>query len=361
MSLETRLNRLFEGYGYQKFRTSKFEEYDLYAENRDFLMSSQLITFTDLDGRLLALKPDITLSIIKSTTAPRRVYYNEMVYRPKDRHFREIPQAGVECIGTVDLYREAEVLNLACRALACIEEDYVLSISHAGLLKALIEHLGLSEKNGAAVIEALCGKNADRIRSLAAKGILREADAKLLCTLAEMYRPLRDGVRILRDLMPFEGGKEILTELSELASVLAGFGVLDHVYLDFSLKSSMEYYNGVIFQGSVRSVPTFVLSGGRYDSLMKKMAKPFQAIGFAVYMDVVENSRGSGKAKDDGIAVIYGEADSPKEIAELIFRFAEAGIKVSAVRAGEETGSKRWKKVLSATEAIKELERGAEQ
>ena len=130
MSLETKLNKLFAGYGYQKFRTSKFEEYDLYAENRDFLMSSQLITFTDLDGSLLALKPDITLSIIKSTTQPRRLYYNEKVYRPRDHHFREIPQAGLECIGSVDLYREAEVISLACRALACIEEDYEIGRAH---------------------------------------------------------------------------------------------------------------------------------------------------------------------------------------------------------------------------------------
>ena len=43
----------------------RFEEYGLYQENRRFLTSDQVITFTDLDGRLLALKPDVTLSIAK--------------------------------------------------------------------------------------------------------------------------------------------------------------------------------------------------------------------------------------------------------------------------------------------------------
>lgn len=354
MSLETRLNRLFEGYGYQKFRTSKFEEYDLYAENRDFLMSSQLITFTDLDGKLLALKPDITLSIIKSTASPRRVYYNEMVYRPKDHHFREIPQAGIECIGKIDLYREAEVIALACRSLACIEEDYVLSVSHAGLVRTLIEQLNLSERYGSFVIEALSGKNSDYIRSLFAKGILKEEDAKLLSTLAEMYRPFKDGVKIVRDLLPFEAGKAVLEELSDLSAVLAGFGVLDHVYLDFSVKSSMEYYNGVIFQGSVRSIPTYVLTGGRYDGLLKKMAKPFEAIGFAVYMDVVENSRLSTKSHDGDIALLYTEKDSPKTVAKLVTAFSGAGLRVLAVRKEEFTDSGRWKKVLSVKEARKE-------
>lgn len=123
MSLEVRLNRLFETYGYRRFKMSKFEEYDLYAENRDFLTSSQVITFNDLDGKLLALKPDITLSIIKGTAEPRKVYYNEMVYRVRDRHYREIPQAGVECIGTIDPYLESEVIALAAKALEAVDED----------------------------------------------------------------------------------------------------------------------------------------------------------------------------------------------------------------------------------------------
>ena len=89
--IEIKLNDLYESYGYRKFKISKFEPYDLYADNRDFLKSSQLITFTDLDGSLLALKPDVTLSIVKSNGGgEEKVYYNETVYRPKENHYREI-------------------------------------------------------------------------------------------------------------------------------------------------------------------------------------------------------------------------------------------------------------------------------
>ncbi|MCE2604206.1 ATP phosphoribosyltransferase regulatory subunit, partial [Pseudomonas aeruginosa] len=63
------LRGLYEQYGYKKYKMSKFEEYSLYVENKDFLASDKVITFTDLDGRLLALKPDVTLSIIKNTQA----------------------------------------------------------------------------------------------------------------------------------------------------------------------------------------------------------------------------------------------------------------------------------------------------
>ena len=60
------LRALYEAAGCRKYHMGRFEEYGLYQENRSFLSSEQVITFTDLDGRLLALKPDVTLSIAKT-------------------------------------------------------------------------------------------------------------------------------------------------------------------------------------------------------------------------------------------------------------------------------------------------------
>ena len=105
-SLQLRL--LYEQEGFRKYHMGRFEEYGLYQENRRFLSSEQVITFTDLDGRLLALKPDVTLSIAKNAQVGPggcgRYYYQENVYRPsQESHtFREISQMGLECIGAVD-------------------------------------------------------------------------------------------------------------------------------------------------------------------------------------------------------------------------------------------------------------------
>ena len=60
------LRSLYGSYGYSRFKMSKFEEYDLYVDNKDYLVSEGIITFMDNDGKLLALKPDVTLSIIKN-------------------------------------------------------------------------------------------------------------------------------------------------------------------------------------------------------------------------------------------------------------------------------------------------------
>ena len=87
VSLQLRL--LYEQAGFRKYHMGRFEEYGLYQENRRFLSSEQVITFTDLDGRLLALKPDVTLSIAKNAQVEPggcgRYYYMENVYRPARR------------------------------------------------------------------------------------------------------------------------------------------------------------------------------------------------------------------------------------------------------------------------------------
>ena len=100
------LRKLFKDYGYEQYKVSKFEEYDLYMKNKSFLVSENVLTFTDTNGKLMALKPDVTLSIIKNTKDDeplKKVYYNEVVYRPNDENgFREINQTGLECIGDID-------------------------------------------------------------------------------------------------------------------------------------------------------------------------------------------------------------------------------------------------------------------
>ena len=109
--LSLRLRLLYEEAGFRQYRMGRFEEYGLYQQNRRFLASDQVITFTDLDGRLLALKPDVTLSIVKNAPdAPgtlQKVYYHESVYRTSSaamgymtcwlNHFAQIKKFPLRC------------------------------------------------------------------------------------------------------------------------------------------------------------------------------------------------------------------------------------------------------------------------
>ncbi len=65
--LVLQLKKLYKDAGYSSYRMSKFEGYDFYAGNKDFLVSDNVMAFADTNGKLMALKPDVTLSIIKNS------------------------------------------------------------------------------------------------------------------------------------------------------------------------------------------------------------------------------------------------------------------------------------------------------
>ena len=166
------LRKLYRSFGYLPYKMSRFEEYDLYVRNKDFLVSGNCITFTDTDGRLLALKPDVTFSIIKNLDDTvggiQKVYYNENVYRStkKAGGFSEIMQTGIECMGDITDNDVCDVIILAARSLYAISENYVLDISHMGILSGLFSAMELSESNKTELLSAIAEKNAGAIKAL---------------------------------------------------------------------------------------------------------------------------------------------------------------------------------------------------
>ena len=143
------LRALYEDAGCRKYHMGRFEEYGLYQENRSFLSSEQVITFTDLDGRLLALKPDVTLSIAKTAQPAEgqtlRYYYHENVYRPsaESHTFQEISQMGLEMLGCIGEAEVRQAVCLAAQSLGLLGSAWVLEISHMGYLFGLLDALNL--------------------------------------------------------------------------------------------------------------------------------------------------------------------------------------------------------------------------
>ncbi len=284
------LRSLYRQYGYSQYKMSRFEEYDLYVRNKDFLISDEVITFTDHSGRLLALKPDVTLSIIKNTVdragAVQKVYYNENVFRvAKGTHsFKEIMQAGLECIGDLKEYEIAEVLLLAAKSLALIGENYVLDLSHMGLVAAMLSACALSEEGKGKALSFIHQKSAHELSALCEQeGLTAEAEQKLLA-LCRQSGDARQVLDALKPLLQTEQEWAAFEEFSALCAILAE----EKIRLDFSVGNDMKYYSGVVFKGYIEGVPASVLSGGQYDKLLQKMGRKSGAIGFAVYLDLLE-------------------------------------------------------------------------
>lgn len=285
------LRALYSEYGYEKYRMSKFEEYDLYVQNKDFLISENVITFTDTDGKLMALKPDVTLSIIKNSkdsfSGVMKVYYNENVYRVSKgtRTYKEIMQAGLECLGEVTDEVLTEVLYLAAKSLDVISENNVLEISSLDVVTGVVNAFELSEEGKKKLFIYLGKKNVAGVKAVCAEEGLTEAQTAIVCQLVTVYG---EPSKVLDKLDVFKINKSTTAAVESLKGILfelKKLGVSEKLCVDFSVVNDMKYYNGLAFKGFIEGIPTGILSGGQYDKLMRKMKKSSNAIGFAVYLD----------------------------------------------------------------------------
>ena len=285
------LRELYQGHGCVRFPMRRFEEYDLYLENKSFLTSKRVLSFTDGNGKLMALKPDVTLSIVKHASQGRegveKLYYIESVYRqsPTDHEFKEIEQIGVEYLGNVDRYATGEVIWLALESMSYCHGMYVLDISHMGLVGGLMEESGLSEEAHREVFRLISQKNAHELRSLLLKKGVSEENTKRFETLLTLSGTPEEVLNKAAELACNEESRRAVEELTDLYGDLKALDMQDHIRFDFSITSDMEYYNGIVFRGYVSGAPRAVLSGGRYDRLMTKMGKDADGIGFALYLD----------------------------------------------------------------------------
>ncbi len=328
------LRELYGSYGYAPFRMSRFEEYDLYVRNKAFLVSDSVITFTDTDGKLMALKPDVTLSIVKNCRpapgAIEKVYYNENVFRlSRGTHaFREIGQTGLECIGDLDGVALAEVVRLAAESLARIDDGYVLDVSHLGVVEAAVDAIGPSAAGRAEILAAVGSKNPHGILAvLDSEGIDRSRADALLALLAAAGDP----AAVLPPLFDlFRESAEASAALSELSSLLAAVGQVGggRIRIDFSVIHDMHYYNGIVFRGFVPGVSAGILSGGRYDRLVSKLGRATGAVGFAVYLDLLEERTPARTADDCDVFLLYGEGDAPATVLSAAERLRRDGARV---------------------------------
>ena len=343
------LRTLYARYGYSHFKMNQFEEYDLYVRNKDFLISDSIITFTDTNGKLMALKPDVTLSIIKNNKynpgSVQRYYYNENVYRvSKDTQaFKEILQTGLECIGDIDDYSIFEVLTLAAQSLKTISETSVLTVSYLDFVFEILDSFSVSQEDKGQMLKFIGERN---IHELAKKCLdcgVDESRAKALCDLAGVYGTAGEVLPKLRNILTGIVSEDALSRFQNLMTVLAAGQWGDILRIDFSVVSDMKYYNGIMFKGFVEGVPVSVLSGGQYDRLMEKMGHRAKAIGFAVYLDALRRQN-TPKNYDADVALLYEENADIATLHKAVETLCQEGFTVQLQRTLPEKA--KYKKVM---------------
>ena len=352
------LRELYGRYGYKQYKMSKFEEYDLYVRNKNFLISDHIITFNDQSGKLMALKPDVTLSIVKNTKDVvgyvNKVYYNENVYRVQKGgdSFKEIMQVGLECVGEIDEYCLSEVLLLAIESLKQISDDFVLDVSHLGVLSAVLDGMGVSEDTRAELLHCVGEKNSHGIDSICASAGVDTQRSAALKKLVSVYGEPEKVLPELKATITDENGAKAIAELESVLRVACENAPKDSVRIDFSVINDMSYYNGIVFRGFINGVPTGILSGGQYDLLMKKMGKKAGAVGFAVYPDLLEDRASKSEYDVDAVLIYDANADTASLHAALK-TLTDSGKSVTVQRSVPE--KIRYKQLLKFSESGVEI------
>ncbi len=333
------LRRLYQRYGYTPYKMSQFEEYDLYVRNKDFLISDRIITFSGEGGKLMALKPDVSLSIVKNAPETpgvvQKVYYSENVYRD----YREIMQAGLECVGDLTRYDIAEVVLLAVKSLALLGGRYVLDISHMGLLVAVLERCGFDEEKKKQAMGCLRRKNTHDLKALCG-----ENHGAWECLRA--LSACRGGAEALDALRPYltaPSEQQAVGELEVLLGILKASGYEAQVRLDFSVSNDLGYYSGVVFRGYLEGIPESILSGGQYDKLPRKMGRKSKAIGFAVYADLLQELYREENPFDVDTLILH---DGSVSLTELTAAAAAAAKDGSVLVAASVPNERSWKKLI---------------
>ena len=329
------LRDLYRRYGYLPYRMSKFEEYELYVRNKEFMVGDRVIAFNDTNGKMLALKPDVTLSIIKGGEdrpgEKQKVYYDENVYRvSKSTHrFKEIRQAGLECIGEVDLYEIFETISLAAKSLSLIGGEYLLTVSHLGLLTDALSRVSSDPAFPSEANACIAGKNAHDLKAVCDRFGVLENDYDALCRLLQANFAPADAPAFLSTCPKSEAAAEI----GRLAALLADSPYADKIRFDFSLTGDANYYNGFIFKGFLRGIASDVLSGGQYDGMMKKLGRKSRAVGFAIYLDLLEALDEPETGYDVDVLLLYDDENDPAEVAKEAESVRAAGKTCSAQKA----------------------------
>lgn len=291
-SIVNTLQMLFAQFGYRRISTPAIEYYSTYQLGYRDAEDEAFYKFFDGDGRILALRSDMTIPIARYASAldakdaPYRFTYSEDVYKVNASFAgrrNEVTDCGIERIGGVD--GDIEVLWLAAKVMEMIGGDnYVLEIGSAPLFQKAAELAGLHAEQKQVLADLTDRKSMADLNNFL-EGNVKDKQLRLFF---EKLPLLNGGTEVLRDVAKLTSYTILARECESLMSLyegLAKLGVGDCIAFDPGKIPHLNYYTGIIFEGYRQGAGHSVLSGGRYDELLGRFGNPMGAIGFGVKID----------------------------------------------------------------------------
>ncbi|MCD8048879.1 MAG: ATP phosphoribosyltransferase regulatory subunit [Clostridia bacterium] len=294
--IEERLCRTFESFGYSEIQTPSFEYMDVFEGDMS-IPSDEAIKFIDSNGRVLALRPDITTSISRAVAAhfaeaplPLRLWYVGSVYRGgesyKSAKKREFTQAGVELIGVNTPEADAEVIALTINSLLSSGlKEFQIELSHSDFLRGIVEECGFSAEDEETLRELLDKKFSFGVEEFCASHGVSGETLRLLSELPSSFGDGEDVLYKYRKTSLNAVSRNALNELEKVFAILKSYSLEQYITIDLGQVRSFPYYTGVIFRGLTAQAPFPICGGGRYDTLCRRFSLDLPATGVAVWVD----------------------------------------------------------------------------
>jgi histidyl-tRNA synthetase len=302
----------FSKWGYREVRTPTIEYLHLFTSAGTLTpgMLGKVYSFLDWDGwsgERVVLRPDVTIPVARLYTESlpgqglARLFYaaNIFIFEEAGEKTRERWQCGAELIGTGSSMADIELIALSLETLQKMGlKDVELRLSHAGLIKALLEKLGLSVEEQHRMFDRILDGDAASLAKVGRDSPELETVLRPLLSLnGQSPDFLRNQKAIFIQSMP-----EIASPLDDFLRTVALLDDLGIKYrINIASGAGFEYYTGIIFQFFIGGEK--VGGGGRYDALIPSMGGgDIPASGFALYLDRI-----MGLVKPEAISISVPE------------------------------------------------------
>ena len=309
-ALERDIDSIFEKWGYKEVITPTLEFYETFNHDSQSLREEDMYKFFDNRGRILVLRPDMTIPIarvvetkLKDTELPIKLRYTSNVFRVHASlggKRNEYTDCGVELIGIEDSKSDLEILVLALEALKKLGlKDFKLEIGNIGFFNGAFKTLEIDQEYKEVIAQFIEDKNLKSLEDFLSGLDIKEEYKKFFNKLPWMF----GNKKVLEEAKKLAFNDDIkvnLEYLEELYSQLEALGYGENVTFDLGMVPRLNYYTGIIFRGYGEGVGNTLLRGGRYDNLIKASKEYVPAIGFSIDINsVIENVKQNGNIGDN--------------------------------------------------------------
>lgn len=330
-------------HGCKIIETPSFEDYDVYQHFFPQLRQ-QMVKTIDTDGRVLVLRPDVTLPIVETAARefPRsnqllKFGYVSTVFREyygRSTYGKDFLQGGIEILGDSSPECDGEVIVTAAEILKAVGvENIRIDIGTAAYTQALFDGLPISEDQKATLKGYMAERNLVACKSYIASLPISSDARKALEALPVLFGPYAQTLSKARDYSINSGMLNALSRLERVYDYILYAGYADKVQLDFGFASRLGYYTDTVFKVYVDGALYDIIDGGRYDQLSSRFGVDRPACGFGMNINLLyEYMSDAGLLEDTEpsfqMAVSYTQGD--QTLVRDLMNWRDRGFRVAA-------------------------------